>query len=812
MERSICIHGHFYQPPRENPWLEEIELQDSAAPYHDWNAKITAECYAPNTASRILNSDRRIEDIVNNYSRISFNFGPTLLSWLEKHNPEVYQVIIDADKQSRENFSGHGSAIAQCYNHMIMPLANRRDKYTQIIWGIKDFEHRFVRKPEGMWLPETAVDLETLSMLAEQGIKFTVLSPHQARRIKKMNDNNWVDVARAKIDPKIPYLCTLPCGKTIAIFFFDGQISRDIAFGGLLSNGENLAGRLISLFDAKQPLPQLAHIATDGESYGHHHRFGEMALSYCLYCIELSNIAGITIYGEYLEKNPPAYEVEIYENTSWSCAHGVERWRGNCGCNINSNPGWKQLWRGPLRVALDWLRDNLSKLYRKETLGLLADGWQARDDYIAVVLDRSTENVERFLAEHKSAGSELSVGDKVKILRLLEMQRQTMLMYTSCGWFFDEVSGIETVQIIRYAARAIQLAKQIAGVELEGMFVDLLKLAPGNTANFKTAAEVYEILVKPEVSDLLRVGMHCAVSSLFSRQRAKKSIYCYSVNISEDDYSEFGEYKLSVGRMQIHSDITWEERDIMFSAAHFGKHDFLAGVKDFPGDETFRNMRSEMKSNFNSDDISGFRQAVKKYFGHEVYSLWHLFKDDQRMLLDRIFDSAVKEIESSARQIFEHHYPLMLIVNKINFPLPKSFVSIAAYILSKEICQILEAENIDMERLRKIAGDIHNFSLNFADRDTVRFVASRRIERLMEDFYRNDRDLSLLESIGEILKILDPLSLNLDLWKAQNLYFAIGKKRRSDPKQRDAAADDPQAKKWAEHFYGLRDYLKLSVA
>ena len=189
MEHYVCIHGHFYQPPRENPWLEEVELQDSAYPYHDWNERITEECYRPNMASRILGPDRKIIDIVNNYSKISFDFGPTLLSWLERHAPDVYQGVIDADKKSQERFSGHGAAIAQAYNHIIMPLANSRDKRTQIAWGIYDFEHRFGRKPEGMWLPETAVDLETLDILAEYGIKFTILSPHQAKRVRSIGGN-----------------------------------------------------------------------------------------------------------------------------------------------------------------------------------------------------------------------------------------------------------------------------------------------------------------------------------------------------------------------------------------------------------------------------------------------------------------------------------------------------------------------------------------------------------------------------------------------------------------------------------------------
>ena len=429
MNRYICIHCHFYQPPRENPWLEQIELQDSAYPYHDWNERITAECYSPNTASRILDSERRIIDIVNNYTRISFNFGPTLLSWMAEHQPEVYQTIIESDKESQKRFSGHGSALAQIYNHLIMPLANQRDKRTQISWGIKDFEYRFNRKPEGMWLAETAVDLETLDILAEQGIKYTILAPQQANRVRKIGDKKWKNVVGGRVDPKNPYLLQLKSGRTINIFFYDGPIAHDIAFGELLKSGEGLANRMLGAFSNNQEQPEIVHIATDGETYGHHHRYGEMALAYCLYHIESKNLAKITIYGEYLEKYPPTQEVEIIENSSWSCIHGIERWRNDCGCNSGLHPGWHQKWRAPLRRAMDWLRDALIPIYQAEAVKYLKDPWQARDDYINVILDRTLQNVEKFFSVH--ALRELSKDEKVTVLRLLEMQRHSMLMYTS---------------------------------------------------------------------------------------------------------------------------------------------------------------------------------------------------------------------------------------------------------------------------------------------------------------------------------------------------------------------------------------------
>jgi alpha-amylase/alpha-mannosidase (GH57 family) len=444
VNKFVCIHGHFYQPPRENPWLEEVELQESARPYHDWNERVSAECYARNGASRILNSQAFITEIVNNYSKISFNIGPTLLSWMEKKDPDAYKAILEADRLGQERFSGHGPAMAQVYNHMIMPLANSRDKRTQVIWGIRDFESRYKRKPEGMWLAETAVDLESLDIMAEMGIKFTVLAPHQAKRAKKITSKrSWTPEDEESIDLRRPYLCRLPSGRTIAIFFYDGPISQAIAFEGLLHNGESFANRLLQAFDKKSTHNQMVHVATDGESYGHHHKFGDMALAYCLKHIEQGGVAKLTVYGEYLEKNSPEYEVEIVEKSSWSCVHGIERWRDNCGCNSGGRPGWHQEWRGPLRKALDWLRDHAALLYERELFGYVPDVWKLRDEYIEVVLIRSREKMESFLAEKVRPG--LPFEEKNKLLRLMEIQRNVQLMYTSCGWFFDDISGIETV-------------------------------------------------------------------------------------------------------------------------------------------------------------------------------------------------------------------------------------------------------------------------------------------------------------------------------------------------------------------------------
>src|SRR5271170_4370443 len=571
-ERYITIHGHFYQPPRENPWLETVETQDSAAPYHDWNERITAECYAPNGASRIVNRQNQIIRIINNYARISFNFGPTLLSWLEENAPRAYRHILEADRRSQLRFGGHGSAMAQVYNHIIMPLASTRDRITQIRWSIADFKSRFKRKPEGMWLSETAADTESLELLANHGIRFTILAPSQCARVRPLPDKPkrkavaaaeavsvdgaktataipWQETPNASVDTTRPYLMRLKSGRSIAVFFYDGPRSRAIAFDGLLNSGDEFANRLMGGFRT-EPLPadgrpraQLVHVATDGESYGHHHRYGEMALSWALKQIELRGEAKLTNYGQFLEKFPPKYQAEIYENTSWSCFHGVERWRSDCGCN-GGKAGWNQKWRAPLRAALDWLRDSIAPLCEKAGQGLFIDFWTARDAYIDVVLARGevlsghpdTPAADRdpFLEAH--ATHPLEPTERIIALRLMEMQRHALLMYTSCGWFFDDISGIETVQIIAYAGRVVQLAQEGFGPEAAGLedgFVDRLRAAKSNVPQAPgvslVGGEIYLRQVKTTRVGLEEVAAHYAISSVFTSYPEETRLFGYEI-------------------------------------------------------------------------------------------------------------------------------------------------------------------------------------------------------------------------------------------------------------------------------------------
>lgn len=494
MSRFVCVHGHFYQPPRENPWTGVIDRQESAAPFSDWNQRITAECYAPNAEPRLSLPDGAVLALPSNYSRMSFNFGPTLLAWLEVHAPGVYGAVLAGDRESRELFSGHGSALAQAYSHMILPLATARDRRTQVYWGIRDFEHRFGRSPEGMWLPEAAVDVASLETLARYGIRFTILAPHQALRVRRFGDPDWTDVRGGGVDPRVPYEVRLPSGRRITIFFYEGPLSHAVAFGELQRGGEHLAGRLEAILSESLE-PQLAHIATDGETYGHHHRHGEVALAVALDAIRRGGRARLTNHGEFLALHPPHREAEIVENTSWSCAHGLGRWIEDCSCRTASRPGWTQAWRGPLRQALDWLRSALSRGYEELGAPLLADPWGARDHAIEIVLDPSPRSVADFLRRH--ASRPLDVRERERALALVEMQRFAMLMYTSCGWFFDDPSGLETRQIIRYAGKALEIWRSLSGEDLEPAFLERLELARSNVPESGSGRQIYGALRAP---------------------------------------------------------------------------------------------------------------------------------------------------------------------------------------------------------------------------------------------------------------------------------------------------------------------------
>ena len=771
MDRYVCIHCHFYQPPRENPWLEAIELQDSAYPYHDWNERVTAECYAPNAFSRALSGDGRIERIVNNYSRISFNFGPTLLSWMEEKSPAVYRAILEGDRESREAFSGHGSALAQAYNHVILPLANERDKATQVRWGIRDFEHRFGRPPEGMWLPETAADVATLEALAREGIRFTILAPRQAARVRKKGSRDWRDVRNGTIDPTIPYEMSLPSGRKICLFFYDGPISQGVAFERLLDNGEFLANRLRGAFSDQRPWPQqLVHIATDGETYGHHHTHGEMALSHALRLLDADPGVRLTNYGEFLEKFPPTHEVQIFDNSSWSCVHGVERWRSDCGCASGGRPGWNQRWRGPLREALDGLRDEVAPLFEEEGRKVFRDPWAARDEYLGVILDRSDASVDGFLGRH-------ALGDRTPdrttlALRLMELQRQAMLMYTSCGWFFDELSGIETIQVLQYAGRVLQLSGEIFGDSLEAGFLERLARAKCNVAEHGDGRALYDKFVKPSTVDLHKVAAHYSVSALFESYAERSRVFCYDIEREDFRVQTAGRTKLLLGRARVTSGITRKSALVSFGVLHLGDHNVSGGIRDFQGEEAYENLTREIGDVFRSADLPEAIRAVDRHFGLGTYSLKLLFRDELRKILRILLDQTLSDAEANHRGIYNQHASMMRFLSGMGIPLPDPLHASARVALNAELHRAVSAESMEASVIRGLLEEGAGFGITL-DSAGIGFALQKKIDAVAEDFRGRPDDLDLLRRFEEAVEIGRDLPFEVLFWGAQNIYYDV---------------------------------------
>jgi alpha-amylase/alpha-mannosidase (GH57 family) len=813
-DRYLCVHGHFYQPPRENPWIEVVEQQDSAWPYHDWNERITAECYAPNTTARILDDRGRITALVNNFARMSFNIGPTLLQWLQDRAPEVHTRVIEADERSRKRYGGHGSAMAQAYNHAILPLASERDRRTQVLWGIRDFQHRFGRDPEGMWLAEAAVDVSTLEHLAEQGIRFTVLSPYQAARWRS-DDGGWIEVSDGSIDPTQPYQVVLPSGRHIAVFFYDAAVSQAVAFEGLLNSGDVLADRLLGAF-RDRPGPQLVHIATDGESYGHHHRHGEMALAQALRRLARDPSVQVVNYGQYLELHPPRHQVEIIEGSSWSCAHGVERWRADCGCSTG-HEGMHQAWRGPLRSALDQLRDRLAEHFEVAAGALLRDPWAARDDYIDVVLDRATE-LGGFLQRH--AHSDLDASATTEVLRLLELQRHAMLMFTSCGWFFDEVSRIETIQILHYAARAIQLAQVTGGPE--GLLEELLaglELAESNLPEYGDGRRIFEEHVLPSIADERNVAAHFAISGLFHRYGPSERIGCFEVVRGDEQVSDAGRARLAYGQVIIRSVVTLEEHPFEYGVLHFGDHNFAAGVRPRGEPEAYDRLAADLEEAFAEVDFAATLHRLDEHFQGRSYSLRDLFRDEQQRILGILLDATLEDAEATYRSIYRPRAALMRFLTGIGTKLPPPLHNAAEIVVNAELRSSFAGE-VDPTRVRSLIDEAERFGIELdaeglAHALSATFRAmSDRIDRALGNpkvFARfDDEERRFFEQLDGLLDIVSELPFEVDLVVAQNVCWRVLTSLRPTLVER-AEGGDSVAARWREHIDRLTDRLGLAV-
>ncbi len=813
-EVFLTIHGHFYQPPRENPWLEAIELQDSALPFHDWNERINKECYNPNSVSKIVDSRNRILDVVNNYEYMSYNFGPTLLSWMEQFAPLTYERIIKADIESISEHNGHGNAIAQVYNHIIMPLANEHDKETQIKWGIRDFEYRFGRKPEGMWLAETAVDDDTLRILEANGIKFTILSPYQADKFKKKGDKEWTDVSWGNIDPARSYKYNIKSapGKSIDLFFYDGAISRSVAFDELLKDGNKFIKRLKEGVSDCRDFPQIVNIATDGESYGHHTKFGDMALAYVLKVKAKDEGFKITNYAEYLEKYRSDCEVEIKQASSWSCFHGVGRWKEDCGCSTGGHPGWNQKWRKPLREALDYLRDELVIIFEQEGPKYFDNVWEVRNKYIDVILDRNEMNVKKFQQENFKP--DLSDEQKVHAMELLEIQRQAMLMYTSCGWFFSEISGIETVQIMKYAARAMQLATKFSNKDLETHFLEILSDAKSNIPEHGTGKDIFERFVKPSIVTTKQIASLWALSSLYQDFEDEESVYCYTIKKEAYKKVQKGSSTFVVGHIEIQSKITLQKSNVMFALMQYSGGDFHCAIKEYSDDFEFNKIKTNLIKTFLMNPLTEIIRAMDECFGKEYFTLKDIFIEERRKILQILLKGKLEKFSQTYQVMYDEGKGSIYHLQGLGLKIPDEFKISAAYALSHKFNDIVVHSGgfLDEDSIQQ-ATDLNYEAKKIdiqLDKTPSNKIFSKKIlqniNRLVHSFEIQQADVLL-----EIFDSINKLELQIDISEAQNIYFSKIYHKIGDIIESGTATKRSSNKKFIEMLLEIGENLNINT-
>jgi alpha-amylase/alpha-mannosidase (GH57 family) len=780
----VVIHGHFYQPPRENPWIEQVEVEAGAHPYHDWNARIAAECYTPNASARIYDGQGRILNIINNYEKISFNFGPTLLAWLEAHAPLTYERLLRADRLSLARW-GHGNALAQAYNHVILPLASPRDRETEVIWGLKDFEHRFGRKAEAMWLPETAVNYPTLATLADHGLKYVILSPYQARRVRPLSGGAWEVVEAHTLDTTQAYRCVIPEGsasssRSMDIFFYNGAVAAEVSFGDLLKDSHRLAARLGEAFRPQVNRPQLLHVATDGENYGHHHKFGELALAHALAEAFPQRGFLLTNYGAFLELSPPRMRVELHlgakdEGSSWSCAHGVGRWQEDCGCATGGPPHWQQKWRAPLREAVDYLNERLARIFETEGSRWLRDPWAARNDYIEVILDRREEVVEQFFARHGVPG--LSRGDWPQPLRLLEMQRHALLMYTSCGWFFADISGLESLKVMEYAARALQLGQYFTREPLEEPFLQYLERAPSNLPEEGDGRRIFLKRVKPQVVDFPKVVNQWAISWLKDRERqCPTRVYHFRVDPLEAEVHSQGSLTLAAGRLQVTSGITWRTETMIFFTAHLGSYLYRTQVRSNSSLEEFFQLKQELFRVL-QETPENLIPHLARHLGERYYTVKDIFRDEK----ERIFhDLLAPNLEDSVRQIihqFEEVAPTLRAMAAEHLPLPRLYRALGEITLNRRLVEIMRqvAEHPELlpasEDLQALVQEAALFNFQLESGEGAQILRQMLHHQLMD--LATTFNLSSAAALRDFLELALNIPITLDLHEAQNFFFTL---------------------------------------
>ncbi|MBM3699545.1 MAG: DUF3536 domain-containing protein [Actinobacteria bacterium] len=880
IKRHICIHGHFYQPSRANPWLETIEIQEDAYPYHDWNEKINAQCYSANSGSHILDGHKKIKKVFNNYSRMSFNFGPVLLSWIKAHDMDTYRAIIDADKAACERFGGHGTAIAQVYNHIIMPLASKKDKYIQTHWAVKDFEANFKRKPEGIWLSEAAVDSQTLEIISDFGIKFTILSPNQAAGIKRISGQDtdgWTDVSDGSIDTRMPYLCRLENGNSIIIFFYDDEISTKMSFGNLLEDGEFFVktlkeAPLSRLMHAgfntdkdSQPAfkkstqeniypPEIVCAASDGETFGHHHRFGDMALAYALDTFENAYPGTLTVFGQYIEKYSPLFEVSIKQNSSWSCSHGVCRWEDDCGCSTGSGheKGWNQKWRKPLRKAVDDLAKQAGAVYEQEIRKYInpsiKDAWEPVYEYIDVINDRSEKNVSSFLNKYTREGpgsingsSQLITGVKqrfagksnsgkqpVNLLKLLEMYRHAMLMQSSDGWFFDEISGIESIQIMRHACRAIELAEDLSSQELEPGFIKTLKNAKSNISSYIDGKNIYEKYVAPSLYDFKKILAYLAFEMLFKEN--PRDIFSCRIKNLKTEKIKINHGEVIAARAAIFSALTLEGTQAEIAAYNFKNKDVLSPASA----SSFVKINKEIKignllkstvlplnlsikkiASDNTMDTDTKKEKLEKllqsYFKGSRYTVKDFLKDSQLLLAEQALLNETASIKPVILNLFNNYSKIIADLSEKKLQkyfLDGIFPEVEEFSGEVLLYYRLKEKGMTKSNLDEIKNIIlKTETVDFISRESFNMLAAKKLEEITGLVAADNKNIELLKILEGFLTAIKKAGLEPDLWKTINRIIGI----RDRVLNKTGKIEKSHDRQWNSKFKELLEILNIAL-
>lgn len=776
----VVVHGHFYQPPRENPWTDEVPEQSSAHPHHDWNERILVECYRPNTASRVLDPSGRIRDIVNNFEHLSFNVGPTLLAWLQPRHPDVYERIIAADRRSRGTRSGHGNALAQAYNHIILPLANERDRETQIRWGLRDFELRFGRGAEGMWLAETAIHAGTVDALVHCGVRFTVLSPFQALRVRPLAGGEWQDVSGGRIDARQPYVVrTQDGGGGLIVFFYDAPVSQAVAFEKILSHADDLGNRIAAIVDRGRQAPQLATLAVDGETFGHHEAFGDMCLAAFFAEAALARGFKTTNFGEALDVLEPQFEVELQpgddgEGTAWSCAHGVGRWVRDCGCSTGAPEGWNQAWRAPYRAALDQLRDRVAALFEKHGQRVLRDPWEARNEYIDVVTRGGDDDVRDAFLERHLRDKKGGPSARQSALALLDAQRHAMAMYTSCAWFFSDVTGIETIQNMRYAARCVQLMRPFSAENLEARLLEDLAKARSNNGR-DTSATLYRRWVAPEV----RVPEHAVTTRAlfqgFSLDTRRESIYGFALEERDGTAVVVSGVGGRLSHLEVRDRRT-THRDTytclslllaprvltcFVTRADRARHKQIA--------RELRRLRSDMSR-------SHLQRVLTSLFGQPARGAGDLLHQERREIAERLAGERVSAMRVHYRAMFDESVELLRDFSEMQLDVPDELRVPCTLSLQSDLVEAVvnlhpPYRPEHTERLTSIARLGEALRLHLDLDPVARALSDLLVLRLGE--LRAQDDVWGVEAAHNLLRLEEELALSLDRIEAQERMITL---------------------------------------